>query len=408
VNVVVGRLSTDRSKRRFGIGKDALTYHLANADIAKGDLSTLFVDLERGRARAFVDMMAAQKISTVREKKLAEQIQSVDSEIRAYRLKSAAPLQPSEADDINIRMLLEMRIGLVEKLRENDPKLADIYGISTTTLASTQKRLNSNDLLIYAIPSRAGEPIRWLEITIDEAKVRTLDLPHRELRKKLGAFRDAAKLGAASSSDQNRILAAISKSLQIENWGSNDAVYIVPSGQLYFVPWGALSIFAPIAILPNGGWIARAPNSSNLSAAVILGDPNFHGALPQLKVARTEAVRVSKHYGTDPLIGSSATNRSMRREVGNGGRILHIATHAAFDARSPLKSALYLGGENGAVALTAGSLFENPLTADLVILSACETGVGKAVAGDDFLGLPRSFYLAGARTVLNSLLVLPP
>ena len=99
VNVVVGRLSTDRSKRRFGIVKDALTYHLANIVIAKADLSALFVDLERGRSRAFVDMLAAQKISTVREKQLAEMIQSIDSKIRASRLKSAAPLEPSEAKD---------------------------------------------------------------------------------------------------------------------------------------------------------------------------------------------------------------------------------------------------------------------------------------------------------------------
>ena len=243
-------------------------------------------------------------------------IQSIDSKIRASRLKSAAPRQPSEAKDINIRMLLERRSGLVEELRKNDPELADIYGVSTKTLASTRKRLHSNDPLLYTIPSRAGEPLRWLEITVDGAKVTTHYLTHRDLRKKLSAFRDAAKLGTASSSDQKRILAAISKSLRIEDWGSKDAVYIVPSGQLYFVPWGALSIFAPVAILPNGGWIARAPNSSNQSTAVILGDPNFHGALPQLKGARAEAMRVSKHYGTDPLIGSSATNQLMRREVG--------------------------------------------------------------------------------------------
>ena len=37
------------------------------------------------------------------------------------------------------------------------------------------------------------------------------------------------------------------------------------------------------------------------------------------------------------------------------------------------------------------------------MLSACETGAGRVVAGDDILGLPRSFYLGGATTVINSL-----
>ncbi len=55
------------------------------------------------------------------------------------------------------------------------------------------------------------------------------------------------------------------------------------------------------------------------------------------------------------------------------------------------------------MSLTASRLFEQPLAADLVVLSACETGLGQAVAGDDFLGLARSFYLGGARAVMNSL-----
>jgi CHAT domain-containing protein len=38
-----------------------------------------------------------------------------------------------------------------------------------------------------------------------------------------------------------------------------------------------------------------------------------------------------------------------------------------------------------------------------VILSACETGIGKVDAGDDYLGLPRSFFLGGADAVLSSL-----
>ena len=48
-------------------------------------------------------------------------------------------------------------------------------------------------------------------------------------------------------------------------------------------------------------------------------------------------------------------------------------------------------------------LFENPLAARVVILSACESGVGEVATGDDFLGLQRSFYLGGASTVVSSL-----
>ena len=56
-----------------------------------------------------------------------------------------------------------------------------------------------------------------------------------------------------------------------------------------------------------------------------------------------------------------------------------------------------------AVALTASRIFEDPLPAKLVILSGCETGLGKTIAGDDLLGLTRSFYLGGAVSTLSSL-----
>jgi len=54
IDAVSGNLGTDKSKRRFGIGKEDITYRLAGLDIEKGDYLALFRDLERGRARAYV------------------------------------------------------------------------------------------------------------------------------------------------------------------------------------------------------------------------------------------------------------------------------------------------------------------------------------------------------------------
>lgn len=103
------------------------------------------------------------------------------------------------------------------------------------------------------------------------------------------------------------------------------------------------------------------------------------------------------------MIGAAATVSGLRQAIGDRAKVLHFATHGTFDANSPLKSALYLSDGAGPDPLTAADIFEDPLPAELVVLSACETGLGEAVAGDDFLGLARSFYLGGADTVLYSL-----
>ena len=134
-----------------------------------------------------------------------------------------------------------------------------------------------------------------------------------------------------------------------------------------------------------------------------MGDPEFGGLFPQLPGAREETIAVAKNYGSSPLTGKKATEQELRKQVGKGVDVLHLATHALYDPISPLQSSLLLTDGKNAVPLTAEALFRNPLKASVVVLSACETGMGEVIAGDDLLGLTRSFYLGGSRVVVSSL-----
>jgi len=205
-------------------------------------------------------------------------------------------------------------------------------------------------------------------------------------------------------SRQSKVVNAMGQGLKVAAWGVRRAAYVVSSGALHFVPWGALDVNYPVAVLPAGGWLLRTPISIRASsAAAVVGDPDFQGAFKQLRGARAEAVEISRRYQTEPLLGRAATEEGLRKLVGGGVDVLHLATHGFFDAARPLTSSIVLSGAERPVMLTAARLFESPLPAKLVVLSACETGVGKAVAGDDFLGLPRSFYLGGTLAVVSSM-----
>ena len=90
--------------------------------------------------------------------------------------------------------------------------------------------------------------------------------------------------------------------------------------------------------------------------------------------------------------------------------IIHFATHAVINERFPLDSALVFtipehpkeGQDNG--LLQAWEIFERMrIDADLVTLSACESGLGKEMGGEGLIGLVRAFQYAGARSVLASL-----
>jgi CHAT domain-containing protein len=87
-------------------------------------------------------------------------------------------------------------------------------------------------------------------------------------------------------------------------------------------------------------------------------------------------------------------------------RILHFATHGLPDEQFPMRSALALSFPKDASQdgfLTAAEIYRLHLSADLAVLSACETGKGKMVRGEGVLGLPRAFLYAGVRNVVVSL-----
>ena len=484
----IGSLTTDRSKRRFGAGKEDITLRLIDFDIERNDFATLFKDLERGRARAFVDLLANQKVAAGEESQLLDEITNLDRDIRAARLKLTARsvgarvqgnLQnppkvvqasnqageelsrlktrrdaikdvlannsnmPNEttldlknqlrelekkiaehggqsqtkvqADTAKttapkittsvverIDQLLSERAGKVAQLRSRNPELANVLSVAVQELSDIQKQLSDGDVLIYALPAEDESRQRLFHVTNKSSRIISLSQSREDLDFLIEDFTDAVALNEADS----QVTAArnLAEEIGLKDWQARNRLYIVPSGPFYFVPWGALDLNVPVVVLPTGGWLVRSPKalSSSLPAG-ILGDPNFHGEMEQLPGARSEALALAKEYGREAIIGDAATEQGLRELVGSGVSVLHLATHGIFDVDYPLNSAIMLSGQTKADPLTAAELFERPLPARLVVLSACETGAGQAVAGDDFLGLARSFYLSGTLSVVNSL-----
>lgn len=208
----------------------------------------------------------------------------------------------------------------------------------------------------------------------------------------------------------------------------NAKVAFIPQEQLFLLPFDALSdrsgqyliqqhtlLTAPsIQVLALADAATETPATAPGNALVVGNPSPMPSDYPDLPYAEAEAVDIAALLGTDPLIGADATEAAITAKLPTA-QLIHLATHGRFDESQPLAGAIALAPDSPATGkasasddgfLTAAEIMALPLQADLVVLSACDTGRGR-ITGDGVLGLSRAFIAAGANRVLVSLWQIP-
>jgi len=145
----------------------------------------------------------------------------------------------------------------------------------------------------------------------------------------------------------------------------------------------------------------------------VTGAPAQAGGLHLARLAgtRTEAdeiAKISKASGgtADVWTDLNASEDNVRDRDLSGYRLVHVATHGLLDADRPQFTGVVLslvGNKTNDGFLRTDEIFNLKLGAPLVMLSACETGLGKEKRGEGVIGLTRAFMYAGAPTVGVSL-----
>ncbi len=128
--------------------------------------------------------------------------------------------------------------------------------------------------------------------------------------------------------------------------------------------------------------------------------------LSPLPGAEQEAKAISQLLNTQALTGDRATKAAVLQQIGRA-QIVHLATHGIFDDRNGLNSAIALApSDKDDGLLTAEEILKLKLNAELVVLSACDSGRGR-ITGDGVIGLSRSLISAGVPSVIVSLWSIP-
>lgn len=204
----------------------------------------------------------------------------------------------------------------------------------------------------------------------------------------------------------------------------NDRVIFIPQNELLLAPFPALMdakgnylieqhtlLSAPsIQVLSLTHQNQQRLNSRRDRTALVVGNPTLpklsEGTLIPLPAAEQEAQTIAQLFKTTPMIGAAANKAAVLKQMPQA-RFIHLATHGLLTANN--------GEAPGAIVLapnhpnqvndgllTPNEILDMKLTAELVVLSACDTAQGD-VTSDGVVGLSRSLVAAGVPSVVVSL-----
>ncbi|PZO57852.1 MAG: hypothetical protein DCF15_06225 [Phormidesmis priestleyi] len=223
----------------------------------------------------------------------------------------------------------------------------------------------------------------------------------------------------------------------IQTWlpkNDTDRIVFIPQDELFLVPFAALlgEDDQPLIVKHT---VSTAPSIQVLNLThqrrmqmgdrgqikgdevLLVGNPAIPAEvsdrglnLGNLPYAEAEVGVIASLYGAQPLVRQAASETAVKRLMPTA-RIVHLATHGLLDsfeeagAGMPGSIVLAADDENDGL-LTSGEILQMSLNAELVVLSACDTGLGD-ITGDGVVGLSRSLVSAGVPGVMVSLWAVP-
>lgn len=184
--------------------------------------------------------------------------------------------------------------------------------------------------------------------------------------------------------------------------------YLPSAGSFYLLAQKASEAQKTSHALLAVGGVAYRTDQDQLKNLILVpgGNPVKLVDLPMSKDEVQIAKATFPGSNNDVLTGTGATKSAFKHEPLADFRVLHLAVHGLVERDRLDRAALVLlddpkAGEDG--LLQAPEIAQLPLRADLVVLSACETAIGKIQGQEGIETLAHSFVIAGARSVISTL-----
>jgi CHAT domain-containing protein/tetratricopeptide (TPR) repeat protein len=449
------KMSFFASRRAYQEVQIDLLMRLDRSHPGKGYRGRALAASEWARARGLRDLLAESKVSLSedvapelrqRETSLSADLSQVQSRLREALLADVPDRARITRLEQELAALTESRERLAWEIQKRHPNPQ----VRPLDLPAIQRGLDDRSVLLeYAL----GEESSFLFV-VTRNGLETHRLPDAAtLRERVQRLREAIKTANPRTQHiyfkeahqlYRDLLEPVAGVLK-----SRDNLLIAPDGALYLLPFEVLltrsgeGSFKDLPYLLRSHAVTYVPSASVLAELrkprtkppadrlrfVAFADPDYETKLakvgerpllrslpqggqgwhlPPLPDSRREVLNIARLYprhASKVYLRKDANEKNVKRNhlVANAER-LHIATHAYPNERQPELSSLILAEDRGDDGLLqAYEIFRLKLSADLVVLSACETGLGEEVSGEGLVGLARSFLYAGAPSLVVSL-----
>ena len=398
-------IDTEASKIGFLADKQDLYGAAITLLARRGRADDTLEIMERAKARALVDLLAGRfgeapaaldRGDVTLASALARQ-QDLENTLREQ-----APVD-HERPTQDTRKALQ---GLNDSLRRTDPDLASLVSVEPVALQSLRSPLQPDEVAVefHLVHDQL------ITVTTDRGMSRVHTLAAPGLPALIRQFRQAIIDGSAAARSLElgqHLYDLLFRPLEAE----------IGHRPLLLIPHAELNVL-PFAALHDGhdylGWRQSLRLGPSVSALRFLHHLDGHDAAattlvianPTLDLpgAAAEAQRVARLSGGARILAGHDASKAAFLGLAPDYARIHFAGHGHYDAERPLDSRLYfsrVGPDHG--ELRVGEVYGLHLKADMMTMSACESGLGRVAAGDEVIGLTRAFLYAGARSVVATL-----
>ncbi|MDP3428034.1 MAG: CHAT domain-containing protein, partial [Humidesulfovibrio sp.] len=419
VGVIEGmraELKVDQLKDGFIADKAVVYEDLVTLLADMGEVAESFRTAERSRARNLIDLLGNKRRSPQRKEDqvLYDRITNVRASLRVQEslLANSQNANEREVYAKGVKRLQDDYRDILLELQANRPDIASLVSVNPLTLAEVQKMLEPGvALLTYYVT--ASEVLCW---TVDHQRV---DLTRTRLgRDSLGKMvltyrrmlQNLEPVEAHAKELYSLLLAPVLPKLS-----GVEVLGIIPHDTLHTLAFATLSDGEsalidryPLFQLPSASvfkFTLERHRAERNTKVLAVGNPDLNDQSLELPFAEREVASLAWNYpNMTALTRDKATKSWISEHIAEFG-IIHLATHGEFDPVNPLFSALKLVSDKKEKDgdLDAAEIFDLRITADLIVLSACQTGLGSVTSGDEVQGMNQAFLYAGTHALISSL-----